>query len=143
MSDPFLGYYAWSWQYPWPNNDSTTTWNIFGEIHWNDWKPITGENVWATMIGPLQRMWIQNNTNITEFTTFDDAPAAVQLGLSILPALSSMQSPLGSMYHCPKGTNMFPADPSEETNVSNENNFSSYAAMMMLHQYYRALAIPS
>eukprot|EP01102_Stenamoeba_stenopodia_P001536 TRINITY_DN1133_c0_g1_i2.p1 TRINITY_DN1133_c0_g1~~TRINITY_DN1133_c0_g1_i2.p1 ORF type:complete len:648 (+),score=165.19 TRINITY_DN1133_c0_g1_i2:65-2008(+) len=132
MNDPYLGYYAWTWQYPWPNNDSTTTWNIFGEIHWNDWKPITGENVWGTMIGPLQRMWIQNNTNITDFTTFEDAPPAVQLGLSILPALSNMQSPLGSLYHCPKGTNMFPPDPNEAENVSNENNFSAYAATMML-----------
>jgi len=132
MNDPFLGFYAVDWQYPYPNNDSTTTWNVFGEIHWNDWKPITGENVWGAIIGPIQRMWIQNNTNITAFDSYSNAPGAVQLALSILPALSNMQSPLGSLYHCPKGTNMFPADPSEETNVSNENNFSAYAAISML-----------
>jgi len=132
MQDPFQGYYAVDWQDPFPNNDTSTPWNIYGEIHWNDWKPITGENVWGAIIGPLQRMWIQNNTNITSFSSYSNAPGAVQLALTILPALSNMQSPLGSMYHCPKGTNMFPADPSEETNVSNENNFSSYAAISML-----------
>lgn len=134
MTDVFDGNYANSWKYPWPNNDNTTTWNTFGEIHWNDWKPITGENVWATMIGPLQTLWLTNGTNITEFTTFDDAPGAVQLALSILPALKALQSPLGSLYHCPKGTDMFPPDPDEATNVSNENNFSSYAALTMLYQ---------
>jgi len=41
---------------------------------------------------------------------------------------------LGSLYHCPKGTKMFPPDPSEETNVSNENNFSGYAALKILQQ---------
>jgi len=33
------------------------------------------------------------------------------------------------MYHCPLGTKMYPPDPSEQTNVSNENNFSAYAAL--------------
>jgi len=37
------------------------------------------------------------------------------------------------MYHCPKGTKMFPPDPSEETNVSNENNFSAWAAFKALY----------
>jgi hypothetical protein len=54
LSDPFNGNYANSWKYPWPNNDTTTPWNIFGLIHWNDWKPITGENVWSAIIGPIQ-----------------------------------------------------------------------------------------
>jgi len=45
-----------------------------------------------------------------------------------------LQTPLGSLYHCPKGTKMFPPDPSEETNVSNENNFSAYAALTMLYE---------
>jgi len=36
------------------------------------------------------------------------------------------------MYHCPLGSKMYPPDPAEETNVSNENNFSSWAAFKAL-----------
>eukprot|EP01121_Diplochlamys_sp_Union-15-3_P004193 TRINITY_DN141_c0_g2_i2.p1 TRINITY_DN141_c0_g2~~TRINITY_DN141_c0_g2_i2.p1 ORF type:complete len:663 (-),score=169.39 TRINITY_DN141_c0_g2_i2:41-2029(-) len=130
MLDPLGGNYGWTWKAPpaGPNNDTSTKWNLAGIIHWNDWKPITGENVWGAILAPLQVMWIKNCTNITKFSTFKEAPGEVQLALSVVPALKALKSPLGSMYHCPKGTEMFPADPSEETNVSNENNFSAYAS---------------
>lgn len=134
MTDPFDGDYGNAWKYPWPNNDTTTPWNLAGLIHWNDWKPITGENVWAAITGPIQVLWISNGTNITPFTTFQDTPAGIQLALSVLPALKALQSPLGSLYHCPKGTKMFPPDPNEQENVSNENNFSAYAALTMLYE---------
>jgi len=134
MTDPFNGDYGNAWKYPYPNNDTTTPWNIYGLIHWNDWKPITGENVWAAIIGPIQVLWIQNSTNFKPFTTFATTPPPIQLAISILPALKALQSPLGALYHCPKGTKMFPPDPSEETNVSNENNFSAYAALTMLYE---------
>ena len=134
MTDPLDGNYANSWKYPYPDNDTTTPWNQAGEIHWNDWKPILGENVWAAIIGPIQTLWIRTGGNISDFKTFDDAPPQVQMALSIMPALKALQSPLGALYHCPKGTKMFPPDPSEETNVSNENNFSAYAAVVMLYQ---------
>jgi hypothetical protein len=134
MRDPLDGDYANSWKVPYPNNDTSTPWNIFGEIHFNDWKPITGENVWAGLIGPLQTLWLVNGTNMTEFATWEKTPPEIQLGITLTPALMALQSPLGSMYHCPKGTQMFPADVSEETNVSNENNFSAYAAFKMMQQ---------
>jgi len=45
------------------------------------------------------------------------------------------------MYHCPEGAKMFPPDEDEATNVSNENNFSAYAAfkalMFILTEYYQ------
>lgn len=47
----------------------------------------------------------------------------MQLALSLLPAAKALMSPLGSMYHCPLGTKMYPPDPEEETNVSNENKY--------------------
>jgi hypothetical protein len=134
MTDPLVGDYGNSWKFPWPNNDTTTPWNIGGVIHWNDWKPITGENVWAAITGPLQVLWITQGKNLTKFLTFDETPDAVQLAISILPALKALQSPLGSLYHCPDGTAMFPPDSSEESNVSNENNFSAYAALRMLQE---------
>lgn len=141
MQDPITGDYANAFKYPYPDNDTTTPWNIAGEIHWNDWKPITGENVWAAIIGPLQVLMIRNGSNMPNFLTFDDTPSEVQLAISILPALVALQSPLGALYHCPKGTKMFPPDPNEETNVSNENNFSAYAALTMLHQLLEAKTV--
>src|SRR4029079_13693464 len=40
-------------QTPLPNNYH------IGNISWADWKPITGENAWAFLIGPLQAAYLQ------------------------------------------------------------------------------------
>jgi hypothetical protein len=147
MEDPLDGFSANSWNEPWPINDPETIWDKTGYIHWNDWKPIVGENVWATMIGPLQRIWLQTGGNFSaamcgtpenhfacDWKTWNSTPAGVQLGISILPGLLSLQGDLGNLYHCPWGSKIYPADPEEGVNVSNENNFSAYAALTMLHE---------
>jgi hypothetical protein len=89
----------------------------------------------------MQVLFIKNCSRVATFKDFDSAPHEVQLAVSILPAAEALLSPLGSMYHCPKGTKMFPPDDSEETNVSNENNFSSWAAfkalMFILQNFYQ------
>ncbi len=93
----------------------------FNRVHHEDWKPITGEQAWAAIIGPLQVAYLKYNGNI---------PAESQelkLALSILPALEAMQSPLGALYHAPKGT--FGVHPRL---ISVENNLSVYAALKML-----------
>jgi hypothetical protein len=142
MSDPMQGEYGNAWRaVPYgPNPDPAQYWNFAGVIHWNDWKPITGENVWGAILGPLQAMFIKNCSHVPKFGTFKDAPYEVQLAVSILPAANALLSPLGSMYHCPEGTKMYPPDPDEATNVSNENNFSSWAAFkafaFVLDYYY-------
>jgi len=130
MWDPYQGLYGWQWRAEpaGPNNDTTTSWNLAGMIHWNDWKPITGENVWAGMLAPMQTMFIRNCSHVRKFSKFEDAPEEVQFAITILPAVKALKSPLGSMYHCPLGAEMFPVDVDEKTNVSNENNFSAYAA---------------
>jgi hypothetical protein len=147
MPDPMMGSFGAAWKYPWPNYDKTTTWNTLGIIHFNDWKPITGENVWATMLGPLQSLGLATRGNLTnticgspyrvpqlpcDFKTFDSTPPQVQLGISILPALLALQSDQGSLFHCPWGAKIFPPDPEEGDNVSNENNFSGYASLTTL-----------
>jgi hypothetical protein len=144
MVDPMTGAYDNSWKFPWPNYDKTTEWNTFGVIHFNDWKPITGENVWGTMLGPLQALGLKTNNNLTatacgnyfrvpvlqcDWQKFETTPPPVQLGISILPALLALQSDLGSLYHCPWGSKIFPPDPEEGWNVSNENNFSGFASL--------------
>jgi len=47
-----------------------------------------------------------------------------------LLALSTEQ---GALYHCPWGAKIFPPDPEEGNNVSNENCFSSYASLDTLY----------
>jgi len=147
MIDPLLGHYGGDWKFPWPNYDTTTTWNTYGLIHFNDWKPITGENVWSSIMGPIQALGLATNNNMTAgkcghsalhprlactWEDFDHTPPPVQQAITILPGLEALQSDLGSLYHCPWGSKIFPADPDEGSNISNENNFSGYASLVML-----------
>lgn len=131
--DPLIGNYAESFRYNQTEmKGKGPSWNTEGAIVWNDWKPITGEQAWAMMVGPMNYLLLKNNGTIPRFKDFASAPAEVQLAISILPAMVAMQSGPGSMYHCPAGSDMWPADESEGTNVSNENNFSGYAGLRML-----------
>jgi len=134
MRDPLEGFYGYEWRAKpaGENTDPAQWWNLAGVIHWNDWKPITGENVWGAILGPMQVLLVRNCSHVKQFKDLDSAPAEVQLAVSILPAAESLLSPLGSMYHCPLGTKMFPPDEDEETNVSNENNFSAWASFKAL-----------
>lgn len=94
----------------------------FRRVHHEDWKPITGEQAWAAIIGPLQSAYKKRGA------IDQDAPE-VKLALSILDALESMQSPVGALYHAPQGT--FGIHPKL---ISVENNLSVYAALGMLEQ---------
>jgi len=134
MIDPLQGAYGYTWRAvpAGQNPDKAQYWNTAGTIHWNDWKPITGENVWGAILGPMQVLLLKNCTRIEKFKTFKDAPHEVQLAISVLPAVDSLISPLGSLYHCPLGTKMYPPDDDEQTNVSNENNFSAWASLKAL-----------
>jgi len=136
--DVYAGQFNFDWRVP---TYDAPAWNVWGTIVWNDWKPITGENVWAAIIGPLQYLIIRNQTlgaqdNSTaaslEWEEWGDVPPQIKLALTVLPALKALQSVEGALYHCPQGSQIFPADPDEATNVSNENNFSAYAALRML-----------
>lgn len=148
MTDPMVGSYGNAWKYPWPNYDSTTTWNTFGIIHFNDWKPITGENVWGAILGPIQALGLKTNNNLTntscgnyfmnppiacDWSKYYTSPPPVQLAISILPALLALQADVGTLFHCPWGAKIFPPDPDEGANVSNENNFSGFASIDVLY----------
>lgn len=95
----------------------------FSALHHEDWKPITGEQAWAAMIGPLQSAYLKYDGHIPP-----DA-SEIKLAKSVLPAVEAMQSGIGGIYHAPYGT--YGKDPHE---ISNENNFSMYAALGMLKQ---------
>ena len=102
------------------------------EVEWSDWQVNTGDSVWAAMIGPLNFLYLATNGTMPRYVSFASAHPTVQLAISILPALVALQSTPGSMYHCAAGSNMWPADADEATDISNENNLGAYAGLRML-----------
>jgi hypothetical protein len=103
-----------------------------GKISWSDWKPITGENAWAFLIGPLQAAYIHYVIFLNErFVPFGEL--AIQNALDVLPTFAAMQSTVGGVYYAPAGTvgneGEVPVEPHE---VSVENNFSLYAGLQIL-----------
>ncbi|MBS0619979.1 MAG: hypothetical protein JSS61_00775, partial [Verrucomicrobia bacterium] len=99
-TDPFLGTpymeYIRAENLP-PNPDYKP-----GKITWLDWKPITGENAWAFLIGPLQAAHLEQQASGRSYVPFSSA--AVQNALGSLHAFSSMQSEIGALYYACKGS---------------------------------------
>jgi len=92
-------------------------------VEWMDWKPVLGENAWAAMIGPLQVAYAKYEGKIPLHAE------EVKLALSILPAVTAMQSPIGGVYYAPWGVaGKNPHD------ISSENNASLLAGLEMLKQ---------
>lgn len=109
-----------------------------GMVSWSDWKPVTGENAWALLLGPLQTAWLHYLRDLHQ----DHVPhteLAVRNALDLLPALSAMQSAIGAVYYAPAGTlanqGSASVDPHE---VSVENNLSLYAGLRILEQTVQA-----
>lgn len=109
-----------------------------GRITWTDWKPITGENAWAFLLGPLHAAYIHYvNGERKQFVPFDDL--SVQNALAVLPTFAAMQSQIGGVYYVPAGTLSNQGD--QLTNpyqVSVENNASLYAGLRVLESTLRA-----
>jgi len=103
-----------------------------GKITWADWKPITGENAWAFLIGPLQSAYLHNlKLDRQDSVPFNSMP--VQNAVNILYAFSRMQSKIGAVYYAVKGslpnTGIKPVDPYI---ISTENNASLLAGLLIL-----------
>ena len=103
-----------------------------GKVTWTDWKPITGENAWAFLIGPLHAAYIHYVIDLKgTFIPYQDR--AVQNALDLLPTFAAMQSPSGAVYYAPAGTVANQGDqlinPYE---VAVENTFSLYAGLNVL-----------
>ncbi|MFT5207464.1 MAG: hypothetical protein ACI9CF_001216 [Candidatus Omnitrophota bacterium] len=108
-----------------PKDDKTMMLNFpnMPILHHEDWKPITGEQAWAGVIGPLQSLYLSNDGVIPMDSD------EMYLALSLLKAFEAMTSPIGAIYHAPRGT--FGKDPRD---ISNENNFSMLAALRMMEE---------
>ncbi len=109
-----------------------------GKITWTDWKPITGENAWAFLIGPLQAAYLHYVVEDKgRFVPFKEL--AIQNALDVLPTFAAMQSTVGGVYYAPSGTvgneGDAPVNPHE---ISVENNFSLYAGLQILRLTLRA-----
>jgi len=112
-----------------PNNSDY----IKGKISWLDWKPITGENAWGLLLGPLQTAYLQQQSLGHQFVPFHSD--ALQNALNVLGAFASLQSEIGGVYYVAArslgNVGNIPVNPHE---VSVENNLSVLAGVMILNQ---------
>jgi hypothetical protein len=85
LSDPLEGFYSYQWRSApsGPDPDPSQSWNAAGLIHWNDWRPTTGENAFGAVLAPLQVLFMCTCLHIPRFSSFNDAPPEVQLAISI------------------------------------------------------------
>ena len=71
-----------------------------GRISWTDWKPITGENSWAFLIGPLQAAALHYRIDQPgHYVPLEDP--ALDNALRVLPTFALMQSSIGGVYYAP------------------------------------------
>lgn len=112
-----------------------------GKITWSDWKPITGENSWAFLLGPLQAAYIHYIVDQqSTYIPFHDP--AVQNALHIVPTFAAMQSALGAVYYAPAGTVVNQGDQLVDPyEVAVENNISLYAGLKILCATLQATAM--
>ncbi|MBS0376852.1 MAG: hypothetical protein JSS29_00090 [Proteobacteria bacterium] len=103
-----------------------------GLVSWSDWKPITGDNAWAFLVGPLQAAYLQYQVRLHgQYVPFASVP--VQNALAVLPAFAAMQSACGAVYYAPSGTLENAADVAvDRADVSIENNLSLFAGLGIL-----------
>lgn len=116
------------------NTDPLAGWNGIpantGQT-WVDWKPISGENAWASYIGPLQKLYKKYQGNMAAIPLAD-----LERSHTILTAVIAMQAPIGAIYYTTTGVS--PNSGVGQVNpymVSLENNFSMLAGLSM----YRAV----
>ncbi len=110
-----------------------------GMVTWTDWKPITGENGWAFLVGPLQAAYIHYIID-RKLSSVSLQDPAVRNALFVLPTFAAMQSLSGAVYYAPAGTVANQGnelvDPYE---VSVENNFSLYAGLTIMRATLQAI----
>lgn len=101
-----------------------------GSVTWPDWKPITGENGWAFLIGPLQASYLQSIATLG-YVPFE--AESIQNALYVLYAFQQMQCEIGAFYYAPGGSdgNTGPIPTGE---ISVENNFSCLAGLVIFKQ---------
>lgn len=112
-----------------PSNNQAYT---FGLLSWSDWKPITGDNAWAFLVGPLQAAYLHYVVDRGERCVPFAEPSVLN-AISVLGAFAAMQSEAGAVYYAPAATlqNQGGASVSPYF-VSVENNLSLFAGLNIL-----------
>jgi len=96
---------------------------------WNDYRPVTGENSWASLIGPLQVAYLKAGSYISNIP---DDSSAFTLAFNFIPAVEKMLvAGYGSVYYAPRNT-WDALDPAIGDTISTENNVSLLAGLKML-----------
>jgi len=100
---------------------------------WSDWRPVTGENAWANLLGPLQVAYLNAKGNVNQIS---DDSVELTLATNIIPAIQAMVIPdIGSgatpVFYAPYNT--FDVYNSNiGATVSIENNASLLAGLKAL-----------
>lgn len=103
-----------------------------GLVSWMDYKPITGENAWAFLLGPLHAAQLHYEGTLGEPCVPFTEPA-LQNALPLLGTFAAMQSALGGVHYAPTGTVQNQGKELVDPYfVSVENNFSLYAGLQLL-----------
>jgi len=104
----------------------------FGHLSWSDWKPITGDNAWAFLVGPLQAAYLHYVVDRGNKCVPFSEPS-IQSAISVLTAFAAMQSAAGAVYYAPAGTMQNQGGASVSPYfVSIENNLSLFAGLNIL-----------
>jgi hypothetical protein len=103
-----------------------------GSVAWSDWKPITGDNAWAFLVGPLHAAYLHFVVGSHgRYVPFADP--SVQNAVAVLGAFAAMQSQTGAVYYAPAGTLQNGGEtPVNPYFVSVENNLSLFAGLRIL-----------
>lgn len=91
---------------------------------WSDYKPLTGKNAWAQLIGPLQAEYLLNKGTIKA-----SSPALIN-AINSLTAFSLMQTGIGAFYYAPVTTGGLQAI-IPPTTILIEDNFAVLAGLQI------------
>lgn len=110
----------------WPSQDPLTG----APAQWQDWQPISGDNAWAGVIGPLQTYYKKYGKK------YNKDSKELKLAQEIARAALLLQTENGAIRMAPLGT-WFEKEQSNTylyDELSTENNLSWYAGFRMLYQ---------
>jgi len=100
-----------------------------GKVSWADWKPITGENAWAFLIGPLQSDYIKY-VQIQGKKHVPFSATSIQNALHVLDAFEALQSEIGGIFYATEGSlGNVGDDPINPYEISVENNASALGGL--------------
>ncbi len=125
VNDPFknTGYASYV------TDGSKVTTSQKGQVTWADWKPITGENAWAFLLGP-----IQSANLLAHGKPLSTANIGLNNALNFLWSLQRMQTPIGAFYYAMQGSAGNTGKAVPAGTISTENNASLLGGLTVLQK---------